>query len=86
MAQGDGTDWLGWEDSNCQIWRRWDARWPGLDQNGGAIAAQYPVQKGLDFRCHRSVSVAMPIRAVWPYLDPAPLAMPPLWGFGGDGA
>src|SRR4029077_112407 len=29
-------------------------------------------------RCH--------LRAAWPYLDPAPLAMPPLWGFGGDGA
>jgi hypothetical protein len=38
-------------------------------------------QKELDFsrcRCH--------LRAAWPYLDPAPLAMPPLWGFGGDGA
>ena len=63
MAQRDGTGWLGWEDSNCRIWRRWDARWPGLDQNGGAIAAQYPVQKGLDFRWQWSVSAAMPIRA-----------------------
>jgi len=43
-------------------------------------------QKGLDFRCLWSASVTMPIRAGWPYLDPAPLAMLPLWGFGGDGA
>ena len=28
----------------------------------------------------------MPLRAARPYLDPAPLAMLPLWGFGGDGA
>ena len=58
--------WLGLEDSNSRIWRRGDARWPGLDQNGGAIAAQYLVQKGLDFRWQWSVSVAMPIRAAWP--------------------
>jgi hypothetical protein len=40
-------------------------------------------QKELDFRCQWSVGVTMPIRALWPYLDPAPLAQVPLWGFVG---
>jgi hypothetical protein len=57
-----------------------------LDRNGGTVRTQYSLQNGLDFCCEWSVSVAMPMRAAWPYLDPAPLAMPPLWGFGGDGA
>ena len=43
-------------------------------------------RKGLDFGCKRSVSVAAIYGPLGPYLDPAPLAMPPLWGFGGDGA
>ena len=51
-----------------------------------AISAQYSLQKELDFHCDWSVSVAIPMRAVRLYVDPAPLAMPPLWGFGDDGA
>jgi hypothetical protein len=43
------------------------------------------LQKGLDFWCKQSVSVACD-NASLPYPDPAPLAMTPLWGFGGDGA
>ena len=35
----------------------------------------------MERQCHHDE-----IRAGWPYPDPAPLAMPPLWGFGGDGA
>jgi hypothetical protein len=51
-----------------------------------AIGAQYSLQKRLDFRCKWSVSVAVPIRVRLTNWDPAPLATPPLWGFGGDGA
>jgi hypothetical protein len=44
-------------------------------------------QKGVDFRREGSVTVAMPRSGlVGPDRDPAPLATPPLWGFGGDGA
>ena len=50
------------------------------------IGASSSQQKGLDLRCERSITIAMLIRAAWPYLDPAPLAMSPLWGFGRDGA
>ena len=50
----------------------------------GDAASQW--QKGLDFGRERSVCLATRLRAAWPYLDPAPLAMPPLRGFGGDGA
>ena len=50
-----------------------------------ARSAQNFRDKGLDFYWEWSVSVVMQMGR-WPYLDPAPLAMPPLWGFGGDGA
>ena len=42
--------------------------------------------KGLDFRCCWSVTAAMLIGPGGPFWIPPPLAMPPLWGFGGDGA
>jgi hypothetical protein len=41
---------------------------------------------GLDFRCGWSVSVVVVIRVALALSGSAPLAMPPLWGFGGDGA
>jgi hypothetical protein len=42
-----------------------------------------PERTGLRVRTERQCCV--PIRAAKPYLDPAPLAKPPQWGFGGDG-
>jgi hypothetical protein len=53
--------------------------------NAGPIGAQFSSSKGLDFRCKRSVSVGMSMRASGPIWDPALLAMSPMWGFGGDG-
>jgi hypothetical protein len=50
------------------------------------IGAHYSSRKRLDFRCKRSVSVFMTMRAFGRIWDAAPLALPPLWGFGGDGA
>ena len=82
---GDRTGWLGREDSNSRIQRHAGPLAQAFTATVGR-SAPYSLQKGLDFRCEWSVSVAVPIRAAWPYLDPAPLAMPPLWGFGGDGA
>src|ERR1700756_332281 len=42
-------------------------------------------QKGVDFWGEESVTVVVPREAVWLPWDPAPLAMAPLRGFGGDG-
>jgi Protein of unknown function (DUF3489) len=44
------------------------------------------VQKGVDFCGKESVTGAVPREAVGLVRDPAPLAMEPLRGFGGDGA
>ena len=44
------------------------------------------LQKRLDFGCKQSVSAVMLMRAFWPRVHAAPLAIPPLRGFGGDGA
>jgi hypothetical protein len=58
---------------------------PGFHRNGNPICGPYSLQKGLDFCCKQSVSVACDNGRL-AYPDLAPLAMPPLWGFGGDGA
>jgi hypothetical protein len=43
-------------------------------------------QKGLDFGGEESVSAPRPLKSQRLFRDPAPLAMMPLRGFGGDGA
>jgi hypothetical protein len=49
------------------------------------LALKFSSQKGVDFCGKESVTVAVPGRAVGLIRDPAPLAMLPLRGFGGDG-
>jgi hypothetical protein len=49
------------------------------------MEARHFLHKRLDFRCKQSVSVVVLMRPFGLISDPAPLAIPPLWGFGGDG-
>jgi hypothetical protein len=49
---------------------------------GGAIFVAE--RTGLPLRVERQCRHAE-IGPIWPIRDPAPLAMLPLWGFGGDG-
>jgi hypothetical protein len=49
-------------------------------------ASRYFLQKELDFRCKQSVSIVVLRGPLASSRDPAPLAIPPLWGFGGGGA
>jgi len=60
----------------------------GRNESGNSWVDQGAIflVKRLDFRCKRSVSVRMSMRAFCPIWDPALLAMSPMWGFGGDGA
>ena len=82
----DDTGWLGREDLNSRIQRTGRLFWRTVYRHSDVVGAQYSLQKRLDFCRGWSVSVAVLIRAAWSCLDPAPLAMPPLWGFCGDGA
>jgi hypothetical protein len=50
------------------------------------LALKFSAQKGVDFCGEESVTVAVTREAVGLIRDPAPLAMLPLRGFGGDGA
>ena len=57
----------------------------GHPQQTASLSAN-SLRNGLDFLRERSVSSTTFVGPVWPTRIPAPLAMPPLWGFGGDGA
>jgi Transposase IS116/IS110/IS902 family len=52
----------------------------------GHLALKFSSQKGVDFCGEESVTVAVTREAFGLIRDPAPLAMMPLRGFGGDGA
>src|SRR4051812_14906038 len=86
MPRRDYSGWLGWQASNFGIRRR--PGWANQALTLKCCANRSPIfiAKRLDFRRKQSVSVVMLTRAFWPRLGSAPLAIPPLWGFGGDGA
>ena len=85
------TAWWAWKDSNYQPKSYGPSFFDRGNRLGPLLTQRRPISansllKGLDFalqterQCHRADKGRLAA------LDPAPLAMPPLWGFGGDGA